>query len=287
MRRCVSPRTSTAPSESAGCGAPPRPARRRSRRSSPANRSTPHSPSRRLGYELDRQHIAVIAWLQAHEEGHDTHAAMEAAIAEVRDRLGAHARARPPARHPVDRRLDRHPRRRLAPPAGRPPVRHAGRARGPDRDRRTRPRHRRISPEPQRGRRTPAASPSSRRRPSGTITRYSRVALAAMATADLDQARTFVQRELRGLLPPTTISPPGSRPRCAPTSTSTPAAAAPPNGSASTRTPSATGSSRRGDPRAQRRSAHARAPRRARTRAPRSRSSRLTQSLPGERTAGR
>ena len=45
--------------------------------------------SRRLGYELDRQHTAVIAWLQAHEEGCDTHPAMEAAIAQVRDRLGA------------------------------------------------------------------------------------------------------------------------------------------------------------------------------------------------------
>ena len=45
--------------------------------------------SRRLGYELDRQHTALIAWLQAHEEGRDTHAAMEAAIAQVRERLGA------------------------------------------------------------------------------------------------------------------------------------------------------------------------------------------------------
>ena len=45
--------------------------------------------SRRLGYELERQHTAVIAWLQAHEEGRDTHAAMEAAIAQVRERLGA------------------------------------------------------------------------------------------------------------------------------------------------------------------------------------------------------
>ncbi len=36
-------------------------------------------------------------------------------------------------------------------------------------------------------------------RPSGTVTRYASVALAAIATADLDQARAFVQRELRGL----------------------------------------------------------------------------------------
>jgi hypothetical protein len=44
---------------------------------------------RRLGYELERHHVAVIAWLHAHEEGRDTHAAMEAAIAQVRERLGA------------------------------------------------------------------------------------------------------------------------------------------------------------------------------------------------------
>ena len=43
-RRCVSPRTSTASSESAGCGAPPRRAPRRSRRSSRASRSTARSP---------------------------------------------------------------------------------------------------------------------------------------------------------------------------------------------------------------------------------------------------
>ena len=36
-------------------------------------------------------------------------------------------------------------------------------------------------------------------RPAGTITRYARVALAAIATVDLEQARIFVQRELRGL----------------------------------------------------------------------------------------
>ena len=87
-RRCVSPRSSTALSESAGCGAPPRRAPRRSKRSSRASRSTRALAGRRLGYELDRQHTAVIAWLQAHEEGRDTHAAMEAAIAQVQERLG-------------------------------------------------------------------------------------------------------------------------------------------------------------------------------------------------------
>ena len=74
--------------------------------------------SRRLGYELDRQHTAVIAWLQAHEEGRDTHAGDGG-----RDRTGSAIasgprRARAAARHPLDRRLDRHSRRRLAPPVG-------------------------------------------------------------------------------------------------------------------------------------------------------------------------
>ena len=74
--------------------------------------------SRRLGYELDRQHTAVIAWLQAQEEGRDTHAAMEAAIAAVARSSRRHRRARASARHPVDRRVDRDPRRGLVPPAG-------------------------------------------------------------------------------------------------------------------------------------------------------------------------
>ena len=37
------------------------------------------------------------------------------------------------------------------------------------------------------------------RRPAGTITRYARVALSAIATSDRDQARTFVLRQLQGL----------------------------------------------------------------------------------------
>ena len=36
-------------------------------------------------------------------------------------------------------------------------------------------------------------------RPPGTISRYARVALTAIATADLEQARIFVARELQGL----------------------------------------------------------------------------------------
>ena len=63
--------------------APPRPAPRRSTRFSRDEPIDAALAGRRLGYELDRQHTAVIAWLESHEEGRDTHAAMEAAIAQI------------------------------------------------------------------------------------------------------------------------------------------------------------------------------------------------------------
>ena len=154
--------------------------------------------SQRLGYELDRHHTAVIAWLQTHEEGHDTYAGIEAAIFAVRDRLGA-TRA---LVHPLgslsvaawistydavsprqldDLRFDTQasPRVRIA--TGEPARGIAGFREGHN--------------EALQARRVAELAA----RPSGTITRYARVALAAIATADLDQARTFVQRELRGL----------------------------------------------------------------------------------------
>ena len=155
--------------------------------------------SRRLGYELDRRHTAVIAWLQAHEEGRDTHAAMEAAIAQVQERLGAtgglvHSlgllsiAAWIGTREPVaSRQLDDLRFDLQAAPG----VRH--------RDRRTR-----VRASPGFARATTRRSQARRiaelaARPAGTVTLYSRVALAAIATADLDRTRVFVTRELRGL----------------------------------------------------------------------------------------
>ncbi len=154
--------------------------------------------SRRLGYELDRRHTAVIAWLQAHEEGYDTHPAMEAAIAQVRDRLGATSALVQPLgilsiaawigtrdavspRQLDDLRVDTHaaPGVRIA--TGEPGHGIAG--------------FRQSHNEATQARRVAELAA----RPSGTVTRYSRVALAAIATADLDQARTFVARELHGL----------------------------------------------------------------------------------------
>ena len=124
---------------------------------------------------------------------------MEAAIAEVRERLGATgALIHPLGILSIAAWIGTHDAVPSA-PVGRPAVRHAGGARGSDRDRRTRARHRadsaRATTRPSQARRVAELAG----RPPGTITRYSRVALAAIATADLDQARTFVQRELRGL----------------------------------------------------------------------------------------
>ena len=154
--------------------------------------------SRRLGYELDRQHTAVIAWLPAHEEGHDTHAAMEAAIAQIRERLGA---ARPLVQplgilsvaawlgthDPVSpRQLDDLRFETRAAPGVRLAI-------GESAPGISGFRHSQI--EAAHARRIAELAA----RPPGSITRYANVALAAIATADIDQARTFVQRELRAL----------------------------------------------------------------------------------------
>lgn len=154
--------------------------------------------SRRLGYELERRHVAVIAWLQAHEEGRDTHAAMEAAIAQVRERLGAtralvhplgvlsiaawmstHDAVSP--RQLDDLRFDTQASSGVRIAMGEPGHGIAG--------------FRQSHDEAVEARRVAELAG----RPSGTVTRYASVALAAIATVDLDQARTFVQRELRGL----------------------------------------------------------------------------------------
>ena len=154
--------------------------------------------SRRLGYELDRRHIAVVAWLQAHEEGRDTHAAMEAAIGAVRDGLNSvgslvHPRGilsiaawigthdAVPSRQLDDLRFDTRAATGVRVAIGEPGQGIAG--------------FRQSHNEAMHARRVAELGA----RPPGTITRYSRVALAAIASADVGQAHTFVQRELQGL----------------------------------------------------------------------------------------
>ena len=153
---------------------------------------------RRLGYEMDRQHTALIAWLPAQEEGRDMHGAMEAAIAAIRDGLGASGalvhplgvlsiaawvgtRDEGPSPRSDDLRFDTGsaPGVRIA--VGEPAYGIAG--------------FRQSHHEALQARRVAELAG----RPAGSVTRYGRVALTAIATADLDQARTFVERELRGL----------------------------------------------------------------------------------------
>ncbi len=154
--------------------------------------------SRRLGYELGRQHTAVIAWLQAHEEGRDTHSAMEAAIRDIAEQIGATRMLLQPIgilsmaawlstpEAPSDRRLDdlrfdMHNASGVRIATGEPAYGIAGFRDG---------RH-----EAAEARRVAELA----RRPPGTITRYASVALSAIATADLTHARTFVTRQLKGL----------------------------------------------------------------------------------------
>ena len=153
---------------------------------------------RRLGYELERPHIAVIAWLQAQEEGRDTLAALEAAVAQLGGRLGAGRALVHPlgvlsiaawigirgdvALHEVrDLRFDTQ-----AAPGVRVAIGEPGQGIAA---------FRRSHNEAVEARRVAELAG----RPPGTVTRYASVALAAIATADLDQARTFVARELRAL----------------------------------------------------------------------------------------
>lgn len=154
--------------------------------------------SRRLGYELSRHHTALVAWLAAHEEGQDTQTALETAIHDIRSQLGASALLihplgilsaaawisthEPIAAERLDgARLDtaRAPGVRIA--IGSPAPGIAG--------------FRQSYTEATRARRVAELAA----RPTGTVTSYSRVALTAITTADLDQARAFVIRELRGL----------------------------------------------------------------------------------------
>jgi len=154
--------------------------------------------SRRLGYELDRRHTALVAWLQAYEDGRDTFTALEAAIQAMQAQIGGLAvlvhplgimsaavwisTHKPvPAARLVALRLDMGAAPGVRVAIGEPAVGIAG--------------FRQSHIEATHARRVAELA----ERPAGTVTLYARVALAAIATADLDQARTFVQRELQGL----------------------------------------------------------------------------------------
>jgi DNA-binding PucR family transcriptional regulator len=157
------------------------------------------SASLRLGYELEREHVAIVGWYDVAEEGRDTIAALEGVIGDLAARLGEDAPLIEPlgllavaawvgGRSGFDGALlddplfdsSRAPGARLA--LGEPARGVAG-----FRDSHREALHvRRVA--------------TLARRPPGTVTRYREVALSALATVDLPQARAFVERELIGLV---------------------------------------------------------------------------------------
>ena len=154
--------------------------------------------SRRLRHDLRRVHIAAVAWRDTHEEGRDTLALLEAAIRDIAAAIGNQRPLVEPlgtlsvaawisTNSEVPSRVLDELRFRTA----------------------TAPGVRVAIGEPARGiagfRASHVEALEAQRiarlasRPQGSITRYSDVSLRALATANLDQARDFVERELAGL----------------------------------------------------------------------------------------
>ncbi len=156
------------------------------------------SASRRLHYELEREHVAIVAWYEHAEEGRDTITDLEAVIGELAGRLGAER----PLIEPLGLLA-------VAAWVGSRSGFDAGALDGLRLDMSLGPGARLALGEPARGvngfRDSHRQALQARRvatlarRPPGAVTRYRRVALAAMATADMEQARAFVTRELAGL----------------------------------------------------------------------------------------
>ncbi len=150
--------------------------------------------SARLRYELDRHHLAAVAWLDAADEGEPL-AYVEAAVAELARAAGADGVLVQPlgllavaawlnrvtpfdALALDDLRLDPGVAPGVRVAIGEPGAGIAG--------------FRASHTEASHARRVAALAG---RRP-GTVTRFGRVALSAMATVDLDLAQAFVAREL-------------------------------------------------------------------------------------------
>lgn len=159
------------------------------------------SASRQLRYELGREHLAVVGWYEADQEGRDTIASLEALLAELAQQLGNERPLVEPlgllavgmwlgsqegfASGPLDGlRLDATvaPGARVA--IGEPARRIAG--------------FRSSHQQAMRARRVATLA----KRPAGTITHYRKVALAAIASVDIEQTREFVASELGNLIGP-------------------------------------------------------------------------------------
>lgn len=154
--------------------------------------------TRRLRHDVRCVHVAAIAWLESHEEGRNTQAILEAAIRDIAASIGDQK----PLMQPLgilsvaawigshsdipSKVLDELRFRTAAAPGVRVATGEPGRGIAGFRASHF------EALEAQRIARLFA-------HPTGSITRYNSVSLRAIATADIQQARTFVRREL-GLL---------------------------------------------------------------------------------------
>jgi DNA-binding PucR family transcriptional regulator len=154
--------------------------------------------SRRLRHELRRVHLVAIAWVDVHEEGRNTFTLLEAAIRDIAAAIGSQR----PLVHPLgtlsvaawistnsdvpSRVLDELRFRTATAPGVRvaigEPARGVGGFRASHLEALDAQRIARLA-----GRRE------------GSITRFSEISLRALATANIDQARAFVARELGAL----------------------------------------------------------------------------------------
>lgn len=151
----------------------------------------------RLGYDLTRWHVGVVAWLERPEPGHEPFASLEVAITELAGTAGARplmiSRGMLVAvawigtrTAPDDARLDALRFDRATAPGVRIAIGEPGHgARGF-----------RVSHE-QATQARRVATIAGRR--AGTVTRFRRVALASLATVDGEQASAFVAAELGSL----------------------------------------------------------------------------------------
>jgi DNA-binding PucR family transcriptional regulator len=155
----------------------------------------PLEASQRLRYELERHHVGAIAWLEAAPENANPLASLEAAVSGLAHSLGAgRTLVRPVGLLAVSAWVS-------SPAPLEPDV--LDRA---EFDARAAPGVRVAIGEPGAGltgfRRSHGEAEQARRvatlgrRRAGSVTRYGRIALSALATSDLEQARVFVEREL-------------------------------------------------------------------------------------------
>lgn len=160
--------------------------------------SEPGQASARLRYELDRQHVAAIAWVDSSDDEASAHAHMETAIAQIARAAGAES----VLVHPLglfavaawmgragtfdgsaldDMRIDQSAAPGVHVALGESAAGIPG--------------FRLSHVEASHARRVASLA---RRRP-GSVTRYSRIALSSLASVDTEQARVFVERELGAL----------------------------------------------------------------------------------------